>query len=84
VTHSAMSCSTTLLLGLHQRTKHMGPLICSKLELLWLLDGVTAKREKAKREGTCRTSKGINDGCTEGELSKAKELYPREFQQEKQ
>jgi len=43
---------------------------------------VVAKREKAKQEGTYRTGMGINGGYTEEELSKAKQLYPREFQQE--
>jgi len=43
----------------------------------------TAKREKAKREGTCSTGMGINGGYTEDELAKAKEMYPREFQQAK-
>ena len=45
---------------------------------------VVAKREKAKREGTYSTGMGINGGYTEEELSKAKELYPREFQQKQQ
>jgi len=42
---------------------------------------VTAKREKAKREGTYSTGMGINGGYAEDELVKAKEMYPREFQQ---
>lgn len=42
---------------------------------------VVAKREKAKREGTYKTGMGINGGYTEEELSKAQELYPKEFQQ---
>ena len=45
---------------------------------------VVAEREKAKREGTHRTGMTINGGHDEEKLSKAKELYPREFQQEKQ
>lgn len=40
-----------------------------------------AKREKAKREGTCRTDMGVNGGHTKEELEKAKQLFPREFQQ---
>jgi len=41
----------------------------------------TAKREKAKREGTYSTGMGINGGYTEDELAKAKQMHPREFHQ---